>query len=162
VTELLQPSPTLQPEPALDEEGPDEGVPDGVEGGVSGGVPGGVVTSATPPTPPIVAVPAQVPAAPVPVRVGGRVPQPELLHRVEPDYPRAAVDARMQGVVILETVVGEDGRVIDVRVLRSAGDVLDRAAVAAIRQWQYAPLELNGTRVRFLLTATVSFRLSDA
>ena len=65
----------------------------------------------------------------------------------------------MQGIVILETVVGEDGRVIEVRVLRSAGDVLDRAAIAAIRQWRYAPLELNGVRARFLLTATLSFKL---
>jgi TonB family protein len=63
-------------------------------------------------------------------------------------------------VVILETVVAEDGHVMDVRVLRSAGEALDRAAVAAIRQWRYAPLELNGTRVRFLLTATLSFKLT--
>jgi protein TonB len=94
-----------------------------------------------------------------PVRVGGNVAQPTLVRRVEPEYPRTAVDARLQGVVILDTVVAEDGRVLDVRVLRSAGVLLDRAAIAAIRQWRYTPLELNGIRVKFLLTVTLSFRL---
>jgi protein TonB len=130
------------------EEDAGEGVPGGIEGGVAGGGEGVAGSEPPPLAPP---APAAPPPAP-PIRVGGKVPQPELLHRVEPEYPRAAVDARIQGVVILETVVAEDGHVIDVRVLRSAGE--------AIRQWRYAPLELNGTRVRFLLTATLSFKLT--
>ena len=148
-------------EPATGEEGLEEGVPGGIEGGVPGGVAGGVV-SELPPLPPPPAPPTPAPQAPAaPVRVGGKVPQPALLVRVEPEYPRAAVDARVQGMVILETVVDQDGHVIEVRVLRSAGEVLDRAAVAALRQWRYAPLELNGVRVRFLLTATLSFKLDQ-
>lgn len=144
-------------EPAADEEGLSEGIEGGVEGGIASSGEGVVVDEPPPPPPP-----RRAPAAPTPpIRVGGRVPQPELLHRVEPEYPRAAVDARVQGVVIIETVVDEDGRVVDVRLLRSAGDVLDRAAIAAIRQWRYAPLQLDGMRVRFLLTATLSFKLTD-
>jgi len=136
----------------------DEGVPGGVESGIPGGQVGGGALAELPAPPPPPPPPA--PTAPAaPIRVGGKVPQPALLQRVEPEYPSAAVEARVQGIVILETVVGEDGRVIEVRVLRSAGDVLDRAAIAAIRQWRYAPLELNGVRARFLLTATLSFKL---
>jgi periplasmic protein TonB len=146
-------------EPAAGEEGLEEGARGGVEGGVPGGVAGGLVSELPPPPPPP-APPPPAPQAPAaPVRVGGKVPQPSLLHRVEPVYPRAAVDARMQGVVILETIVGEDDRVLEVRLLRSAGEVLDREAIAAIRQWRYAPLEINGVPVRFLLTATLSFKL---
>jgi TonB family protein len=65
--------------------------------------------------------------------------------------------------VILEAVVGEDGRVAEVRLLRTAGygGVLDRAAEKALRQWQYEPLLLNGHPTSFILTVTLSFRLTD-
>jgi protein TonB len=144
-------------EPGVGEgEGFEEGVPGGVEGGIPGGVVGGVITGvpdAPPPPPP--------PVAKGPVRVGGQITQPALLHRVEPVYPDVAVAARMQGISILETIVDEEGRVTDVRVLRSAGQILDREAIAAVRQWRYTPVVLNGTPVKFVLTVTLSFRLEE-
>jgi protein TonB len=147
-------------EPGIGEgEGFDEGVPGGVEGGVAGGVIGGVlggIPDVPPPPPP------PPPAAPKdPVRVGGQISQPTLLHRVEPIYPSAAVAARVQGIAILETIVDEDGRVTDVRVLRSANPLLDREAITAVRQWRYAPVVLNGVPVKFILTVTLSFRLEE-
>ena len=54
-----------------------------------------------------------------------------------------AVQARVQGVVILEAVVDPNGRVENVTVLRSI-PLLDRAAIEAVRQWRYSPLLLNG------------------
>lgn len=84
---------------------------------------------------------------------------PALIRRVDPDYPPLAVSAHIEGVVILEAVVDQGGRVEDVRVLRSL-PLLDNAAKAAVRQWQYSPLLLNGKPERFILTVTVSFRLS--
>jgi TonB family protein len=48
----------------------------------------------------------------------------------------------------------------DVRVLRSM-PLLDRAALDAVRRWQYSPLLLNGKPEPFVLTVVVSFRLSD-
>jgi protein TonB len=91
--------------------------------------------------------------------VGGDVKAPALLERVEPEYPAIAVRARVQGVVILEAVVDEQGRVEDVRVLRSI-PLLDGAAIAAVQQWRYSPLLLNGQPARFVLTVTLSFSLS--
>jgi len=64
----------------------------------------------------------------------------------------------VQGVVILEAVVGRDGRVEDVKVLRSI-PLLDAAAVDAVRQWQYSPLLLNGKPERFIVTVTLSFNV---
>jgi protein TonB len=93
------------------------------------------------------------------VRVGGELKAPALIERVEPDYPLLAVRAQVQGVVILEAVVDRQGRVEDVRVLRSI-PLLDQAAIAAVRQWRYSPLFLNGKPERFVLTVTVSFSLS--
>ena len=65
----------------------------------------------------------------------------------------------MEGIVILEATVGRDGRVEGVTVLRSV-KLLESAAIDAVRQWQYAPLLLNGKPERFILTVTVNFSLS--
>jgi protein TonB len=132
------------------------GVEGGVPGGVVGGVVGGLVSELPPPPPP---PPSPAPVAREPVRVGGELKAPALVERVEPDYPPLAVRAQVQGIVILEAVVDGLGRVEDVRVLRSI-PLLDKAAMAAVRQWRYSPLLLNGTPERFVLTVTVSFSLA--
>ena len=108
-------------------------------------------TCQPPPPPP--------PAPRAPVRTGGQIQAPALVKRVPPVYPPLAVNANVQGVVILEATVGRDGRVEGVEVLRSV-PLLDRAAIDAVRQWVYAPLLLNGQAERFILTVTVSFSLS--
>jgi protein TonB len=144
----------IEPEPA----GPeylDEGVPGGVEGGVPGGIAGGVLGGLPEPPPP----PPAPPATKAPVRIGGQIQAPTLVHRVEPYYPQTAVDARLQGLVILEAIVDRDGTVAEVKVLRSANTLLDREAVLAVKQWRYSPLVLNGQRERFVLTVTLSFNL---
>jgi protein TonB len=83
------------------------------------------------------------------------------VHRVEPVYPPAAVAARLQGIVILEALVDREGMVTGVKVLRSAGPILDRQALAAVSQWRYSPLVRNGQRERFVLTVTLSFSVQN-
>lgn len=151
---VVAPNAILPESPALDTG--EDGVLGGVPGGIPGGVVGGFVTDfAVPPPPPL----PPPPAPRTPVRVGGEIKQPALLHRVEPVYPPLAVAASLEGTVILEAIVDEDGRVTNVRVLRSMG-VLDRAAIDAVRQWRYAPLLLNGRPSPFELTVVLSFRLT--
>jgi len=125
-----------------------EGVPGGLPGGLVGIVAGGVVPAPPPPVAPT-----------APVRVGGNIDAPELLFSVQPDYPPLAVQANIEGVVILEAIVDRDGRVSDVKVLRSVDREIDAEAERALRLWRYSPLVLNGTRERFVLTVTLSFRL---
>ena len=139
----------------------EEGVPSGVEGGIPGGAVGGVVGGLLtdlpiPPPPP----PPPAPVARAPLRIGGDLKAPALIERVDPEYPLLALRARVQGVVILETVIDSQGRVEDVRVLRSI-PLLDKAAITAVQQWRYSPLLLNGVPARFVLTVTVSFSLSS-
>jgi len=136
----------------FDEEGEFGGVEGGVPGGVVGGVVGGLPDAPPPPPPP---PRAERP----PVRTGGALEAPALIKRVAPVYPDVAVNARIEGVVILEATVGRDGRVEDVRVLRGV-PFLDQAAVDAVRQWQYEPLLLNGKPERFILTVTLNFSLT--
>ena len=77
---------------------------------------------------------------------------------VPPVYPPVAQAARVQGVVILEAVIGPDGRVTDVSILRSV-PLLDDAAIEAVRQWEYTPTLLNGVPVPVIMTVTVNFQL---
>ena len=93
-----------------------------------------------------------------PVRVGGNISPPAKVTDVPPVYPTVAQAARVQGVVILEAVIGTDGRVTDVKVLRSVA-LLDDAAIAAVRQWEYMPTLPNGVPVPVIMTVTVNFTM---
>jgi protein TonB len=63
-------------------------------------------------------------------------------------------------MVILEAVVDSTGCVESVKVLRSVHSLLDREAVAALKQWQYTPLVLNGLPTPFVLTVTFNFSVA--
>ena len=63
------------------------------------------------------------------------------------------------GIIIHpEAVIGPNGRVTDVKILRSV-PLLDDAAVAAVQQWEYTPTLLNGVPVPVIMTVTVNFTL---
>jgi len=105
---------------------------------------------------------APPPAAPVkpsgPLPLGGAIVPPRKINDVPPLYPAAARAARMTGVVLVEAVIGVDGRVRDARVVRS-NPLLDRAALDAVREWRYTPARLNGEPVDVFLTVAVSFSM---
>ena len=135
-----------EPEP----EAPTEGVEGGVEGGVPGGVVGGVRGGTVGGT-------GQDLGAPL--RVGGAVKAPVLVSRIEPSYPEAARRTRMQGVVILEAIITPEGKVANVRVLKTVNPLLDASAQRAVESWVYKPATLNGRAVSVYLTVTVNFQL---
>jgi protein TonB len=105
------------------------------------------------------ALPSEWEAARGAVRVGGQIKAPTQVRKVNPAYPAEAREARVQGVVILEALIGADGKVTDARVLRSIPQ-LDQAAMDAVRQWEYTPTLLNGAPVPVIMTVTVQFTLS--
>ena len=122
------------------------------------GVPGGDPNSlgeigATIPIPP--------PPPPVtkPIRPHAGIRAPTKIKHVAPNYPEIARVNRVKGTVILEAVIGETGRVREVRILRSI-PLLDNAAMDAVRQWEFTPTLLNGQPVPVLLTVTVTFELN--
>jgi TonB family protein len=98
------------------------------------------------------------PAADGALRVGGRIVAPTLTKKVNPVYPKAALAERITGLVILEAVIGVDGKVTDTRVLRSV-PLLDKAAVDAVQQWEYTPTTLDGKPIRIVMTVTVTFNV---
>jgi protein TonB len=148
-------APIEAPGEIIPEAGLNLGIEGGVSGGVEGGVPGGVVGG-------IIGGLPEAPPAPAlkPLRVGGRVREPQKLKGVPPVYPDAARNAAVEGVVILECVISPQGRVAEVKVLRGI-PLLEQAAVDAVKQWVYTPTLMDGVPVPVLLTVTVRFSLQS-
>ena len=129
------------------------GVLPGTEIGFVDGVdPGPLVPGEAPPPPP------PLPATPTRVRPGGQIQPPSKIKNVSPVYPAIAQSSRVQGTVILEAVIGLDGHVDHVRVLKPVA-LLTESAIEAVRQWVFTPTKLNGEPVQVIMTVTVDFRL---
>lgn len=136
-----------RPTMTLDSSGAAGGVEGGVEGGVAGGIVGGLISE-----------PVAPPKETRIVRVGGEIREPKRLVYVAPVYPDIAAQAGITGIVILEAHVGTDGRVKESTILRGQ-PLFDEPARAAVGQWRYQPLLLNGIPMEFVLTVTVNFNL---
>jgi protein TonB len=92
------------------------------------------------------------------VRGPGRVEPPQKLRGPAPDYPPIAEAANVEGTVVIEAVVDSNGRVTSARI-RDSIPLLDKAALDAIRQWEFKPALLNGRPVPFAMTLSVRFTL---
>jgi hypothetical protein len=88
------------------------------------------------------------------VRIGGQIRQPRKIYHVPPMYPQGAP----AGVVKIDGVIGTDGLVSSTTVTNDAPDALARAAVDAVRQWEFDPTLLNCQAVDVRLSVTVDFR----
>lgn len=81
----------------------------------------------------------------------------QLVHRVEPVYPRMAVLAGLQGEVRLHAIIAKDGTIQSLSVT-SGHPILAQAALEAVQQWRYRPYLLNGKAVEVETFITVNFR----
>jgi periplasmic protein TonB len=127
------------------------GVPGGVPGGQMGGVLGGIINS-TPVAVPKVATPQKV-------RVSQGVTQGLLIHKVQPNYPPLARQARIQGSVVLQADISKNGTIENLHVI-SGHPMLTGAALEAVKQWRYKPYILNGEPVEVETQVTVNFTLA--
>jgi TonB family protein len=84
--------------------------------------------------------------------------QKHLERSVAPIYPEVARRAGMEGDVVLRVYVSSSGRVTDMKIL-DGPPLLARAAVEAVRQWQYQAPRMNGRPANVVTTLIVSFRL---
>ena len=100
------------------------------------------------------------PSGRTPVRVGATqgIKAPTVTKSVKAEHPVVAMQARVQGTVIVEALVDEQGRVADARVVKSI-PLLDRAALDAAKQWEFTPTVINGEPVPVLVTLEMNFAL---
>jgi len=80
-----------------------------------------------------------------------------LVHKVDPVYPAAARKEKLQGVIVLDVVVGRDGSVVDVRP-QNGPEVLAHAAMEAVRWWTFEPYKVNGDPAVVATRMAVEFR----
>jgi protein TonB len=132
------------------------GVPGGQMGGVVGGVLGSIVTQAP------VAMPKEaLPPPPTPqrVKVSAGVTAGLLMTKVQPQYPPLAKQARIQGTVVLQAVIGKDGSIQHLKAI-SGHPMLIQSAIDAVSRWKYKPYYLNGEPVEVDTQVTVNFTLA--
>ena len=80
-----------------------------------------------------------------------------VTHRVDPEYPAAARPGKLQGVILLDVVVGRDGSVVETRALNGPG-ILAQAAMDAMRWWRFEPYRVDGQPVVAETTVAVEFK----
>jgi TonB family protein len=95
---------------------------------------------------------------PAPRNAGTDVPTPKRTKFVPPVYPPEAQSQGLRGIVILELVINEAGKVASANVIRSVPP-FDEAALSAVRQWEYDETKLDGRPVRVRLTVPITFAL---
>lgn len=87
-----------------------------------------------------------------------REPSPHF--NPKPRWPAEALARRWQGRVLLRLEIASDGTVDDVQVMQSSGfDILDLAAVEAVRDWRFTPARRGGTSVAVTRSLPIHFRL---
>ncbi|HEX4771209.1 MAG TPA: M56 family metallopeptidase [Bryobacteraceae bacterium] len=99
------------------------------------------------------------PMASKPVQVEGADAQNNLIHKVNPTYPGAAKQNRVQGTVQIRALISKDGVPQELKILSSPSDELSESALFSVRQWRYRPTLVNGNPVEISTMVVVNYTL---
>jgi TonB family protein len=88
-----------------------------------------------------------------------KVQKPEILTQVKPEYTVAARREKVQGKVVLESIIDEEGNIANLRVLEGQPMGLDLAASEAVCGWRFKPASLDGQAVKVYYVLTVNFKV---
>jgi TonB family protein len=91
-----------------------------------------------------------------PVSVSEEAARALLVQSVKPDYPREALPQKLHGPVVLQAIIGRDGRVEDLKIIRGYF-VLGKAAIDAVKQWRFQPYTVNGRPAQTQTVITIDF-----
>jgi TonB family protein len=117
---------------------------------------GTIADGGTGPAPPASA--RELPKGPVPV--GGRLMEANLIRKVAPIYPAVAKSARIQGMVEFHAIIGKEGDVTALELVRGH-PFLVNAARDAVLQWKYKPTYLNDQPVEVVTDVVINFMLNN-
>lgn len=92
------------------------------------------------------------------LRVPGEIAAAKLTSRPQPEYPQIARMARIQGLVRLQAIIGQDGTIQDLRVL-SGPPLLAKSALDAVSKWRYHPTLVKGRPVEVETEIDVNYAL---
>ena len=88
--------------------------------------------------------------------------KPHIIHSVVPEYTKEALDAKIEGTVVLSFLVGIDGTVSDIKVLKGLGYGLDEKAIECLQHWQLSAGSNHGEPISAHATAEINFRLAKS
>jgi TonB family protein len=91
-----------------------------------------------------------------PVALSEEAARALLVHIVNPVYPPEALAQKLHGPVVLQAVIGRDGSVEDLKIVRGYF-ILGRAAIAAVKQWRFQPYSLSGHAAATQTVITINF-----
>ena len=91
--------------------------------------------------------------------VGGNIKPPRKVKDVRPRFKQAWVDASQEGDVLLQALIGTDGRVKNVEVVSPTQADMEEEAIAAVTQWEFTPTYLNCQAIEVRMFVTVAFKL---
>jgi TonB family protein len=103
-------------------------------------------------------VPSRLAGMLQPVNLTQDLAEKLLLERVVPSYPVQAIQARLQGPVVLQAWIGRDGAIRELKLVRGSL-LLGKAACDAVKRWRYRPYLQNGRAVEAQTFVTIDFRL---
>lgn len=82
-----------------------------------------------------------------------------IIKKVAPFYPRSAYESGIEGTVVLQGVISKEGRIKDLMAV-SGPQILQQAAIDAVKQWEYEPWILDGSPIEVETTLKIPFSLS--
>ena len=106
-----------------------------------------------------VSSPPQQPAAQQfsePVSLTEQAARALLVQSVDPVYPPEGLAQKLHGPVVLQAVIGRDGGVQDLKIVRG-NFVLSRAAITAVKQWKFQPYSIDGHAAATQTVITINF-----
>jgi len=87
--------------------------------------------------------------------------QPKPVYTKAPSYPEFARKAEIEGLVTVTIVIDTAGNVVDARILKSLHQMLDEAAINAIRQWKFTPAMQRDKPVNVRMDVPIKFALEE-
>lgn len=92
------------------------------------------------------------------LRISSGVALGNRVHNADPVYPRKAQDNGIEGDVVLQVTIGQDGGIVYINPVSGPPELI-KPSVDAVRQWRYKPYFLNGEPVEVDTTVTVKYHL---
>jgi len=94
-----------------------------------------------------------------PYTPGGDVTAARVISRVEPRFPQMWSRAVRQAIVVVQCIIGKDGAIHDIQIVRSSFPPLNDAVLVALKQWKFEPGRLHGQAVDTYFELKVTFQV---
>lgn len=85
---------------------------------------------------------------------------PQVIAKSDPEYTKEAADAKIEGTVILSTVIDTDGNPTGISIVKSLEPGLDRKAVECLQRWRFKPALHRGEPISVKASVEINFRLT--